>query len=968
MPKKQDWLDIIERASKPKKGTKIPKGIDIYSLSFVVAPNGRNGNGGMQPWNTGAGADGVVQPSKPVALDRGTNPPSVYHEGENVYPFPGGKKIVPAQTEQEQQGLAMEQKEMGYPGYQTGGTVYDDPNKLLMRLAPNPPNTIGSNSQPTTNVTPAQQTNQTVNRPTNVYDLSPTAQTYQTGQQTAFERTGLRAAGTDPLMENISNRALQNYDTRAAVSDTAMRQGLASSPHLTEGAKRAVTAKQQATYRAGLSGLVGDLSEESMRRMEEANREYYEMGRTGYQDELTKQRFEKTFGEQQYQSDVTQQRWREEFDFELQKYGDQEFARMADDAQNMSFDTWQQKYPTATFEDYTKANEFRDRQLETMDVNIASGWESLAQLKKSDQWADAKRFLDAGDIQGYANYVQQITGRPLNWTQLQNIQNYNDTMMRLGIDAQTIANDAARLGVNAGQLDAFIFAVNNGADKDAANQASGLNLTDDQFFELRRNYTYEGQMQKATITSVNNRVGNEIFDSVMEMINGGASLDRVNQRYPNLKLTLPEYTDLRENTTAGQAEWNKSVSAMTALFSSGDPNNLREASKMFGDLFPGVSFSVDQMIQDIGADRFAKNLTDLATLASTFDTWEEAKASAEGLGIINGIGMGVGTSYDVIDSNGNVVKTVDNPDEAYDATRVKGYSVRVNTSQAQELFEGLKINALDEEWKTISSSDFYKSLPVDSQNLIRDTLTAGLTGELEFDITPAFEVVDKNGNFVKEFDNIIDVNKFIGDNASKGYTYNQTKHYVYKNILTGDQVTINNQGNVVEGGGSKTDPIKGLDELDVTNYYQLTDRTGTNTLFETFKNDPKALRESEYYYKVPSVDYLLENAEFKINPNTGVRSTKINDKFRSDLDNNIGKFVEVPFKNEIISGQLVDYIETPVTVQLKIKLEDGTFEYVPIIDNNKGELYGNPYSKNDEGYSRTGLDWVDTGFTNRSVA
>lgn len=599
MPKNQDWLDIIEESTQPKKGTKIPKNMDVYSLTMLMFPTQNMGQGNSQAnaqmgqasgnaapsFNLGAGADGVVQPNKPVALDTGTNPASVYHEGETVMPFPGGKKIIPATTEQQQQQLASTQKQNNLPGYATGGTVYD-----------------------------TTTTEDTTTRPTSTYTPTTESNMYQAGVNQAFTTTQNRAAGNDPLMTNIANRALTDYDARAAVSDTAARQSVVSNPYLTEGAKNAVAAKQQATYSAGLSDLTGNLAEQSMTRAEAANTELYSMGQTGLQNELAKEQWQKTFGEQQYQSDIAANQWQKEyetnkdqwqksFDFEKQKYGDEAFARMASDAETTSLATWLAKYPGATEADYNTAREYKNLQLSSMNIANQTASETLTQLQDSARWNEAQQFLAAGDYTNYAAMVKEITGKDIDTATFQADRQYLETMRgletqaaeiandaaafnltsatmtavindvnngvplatinatynpqpplteadyssistkykqavtagNLEIQAQSIANDAATLGVSSDRLTAFVNAINSGADLTAANQASGLSLTQAQMDSIATKYQQTVQAAELQLTA--SELANEStalgisadkLNTFISAVNNGADLAAAN--------------------------------------------------------------------------------------------------------------------------------------------------------------------------------------------------------------------------------------------------------------------------------------------------------------------------------------------------------------------------------------------------------------------------------------------------------
>lgn len=733
MPKKQDWLEIIEKASELKKGTKLPKNFDVDSLVMLMyrAPQKQPG----MSWNTGAGANGVVEPDKPVALDTRTSPPSVYHEGEPVQEFPGGRNItpagvVPAQTEQQQMGLGRMQQERRYPGFQTGGTVYDDP--------------YGT----------------TATRPTNTLSLSPQGDTFQSGVNQAFDTTKQRAAGNDPLMQNISNRALQDYDTRAAVGDTVARQYTASDPYATLGAKRAVVAKQGATYRAGLSGLVGDLSEKAMTRAEQANTQLYNMGREQVQDELSAQKWEKTFGEGQYQTDLGQGNWQKGFDFEKQKYGDQEFSRMAEDAQSTDFATWQKKYPAATQADYNTAREYRTRQLQAMDTANLTASENLTQLKKSDKWKDAQAFLDAGDFKNYAAIVKSITGKDINFTDFVEDRDYLMNTRNQNLEAGDIANDAARLGLDITTMNAVIQAANNGYAADMINNQLGTNLFQYEIDAIAEKYRQGITSGNIELDRLKNSLGDAEYSSIQDMINGGSSLEAVNARLATqgkMGLTLPEFESMLSATPLGEATWGRKMGYANMLLQSQDPDNMVQASRIFGEMFPGTTFDVGQLISDIGAERFAKGMTDMATLANTFKSWGEAASSVQGLNLINSMG--------------------------------------IDDTTAAQMFQGLKLNAIDQEWDAIEGSKFYQGLlandPAGAEN-IRNTFEKGLTGELEFDIKPVYNITDSNGQFVKSFDNIVDANKFLGDNADKAYMVKEASNYIYKNMATGDTVVVNN--------------------------------------------------------------------------------------------------------------------------------------------------------------------------------
>lgn len=689
MPNKKTWLEILESAGAPKKGTKIPKGVDLYKLMSAMnaagrtvnntAAPGRYGGGGLEPWNTGAGANGVVEPGKAVMLDTQTTPPSVLHEGERVEPFPGGKKIIPAQTEQEQGDLAIRENKENLPGYATGGTVYNDPVSV----------------NPTTST-----------RPTNTYDLSP-AQPYAEGQKQAFETTKARAAGNDPLMKNISNAAYQDYDTRAAVSDTEAKQYAASQPNLTEGAKRAIESKEKATYRAGLATLAGGLSRESMSRAEAANTELFNMGRTGVQDDLSRQTFEKTFGEQQYGADVVQGNWQTTFDEDKDRY------------------------------------------------------------KDSKAWNDFEYTAQYGSDSDVATAYKAATGKDIDLSSINEIREYARTKREQDILSGQLANDAQSLGLNVDTMQAVVTAINNGTPIDTINTQFETEFTQADADSIGEKYRQSITSGDIALDAMRNEFGDSVYASIQTMIDSGSSLSAVNQRLAEQgkrPINSKEFNNMLDATSLGERTWGRQMTAMNMLLSSNDPANIAKVPEEFSKLFPGVDFNVDQLISDIGAEKFATGMADYATLSATFDTWEEARNSAEGLNLIKSMGF--------------------------------------DENQAKNLFDSMKVNTIDDEWNSIETSKWYTDLKTsdpDSAKLVADTFTAGLTGELEFDITPVYNVMDGT-KLVKEFNTIEEANKFIGDNASKGYKVSDGLNYTYKDMGSGDTVVVNNGS----GGTSTT--------------------------------------------------------------------------------------------------------------------------------------------------------------------
>lgn len=113
--------------------------------------------------NTGAGPDGIVQPRRTAMIDYGTNPPSKYHEGEQISVAPNGvRTITPAQQvfgQQIRKPMTIAEQgsmdQMPLPGYYDGGTttpVYD-PITTIGRPIPTGTTVGGATTNTTTGTT-----------------------------------------------------------------------------------------------------------------------------------------------------------------------------------------------------------------------------------------------------------------------------------------------------------------------------------------------------------------------------------------------------------------------------------------------------------------------------------------------------------------------------------------------------------------------------------------------------------------------------------------------------------------------------------------------------------------------------------------------------------------------------------------------------------------------------------------------
>lgn len=180
-----------------------------------------------------------------------------------------------------------------------------------------------------------------------------------------------------------------------------------------------------------------------------------------------------------------------------------------------------------------------------------------------------------------------------------------------------------------------------------------------------------------------------------------------------------------------QQKFNNQLSQAQTLMSTNDPSNIQQAAKIYEGLFPGTSFNTSQIISDVGAARYAQDVKDMGTLATTFKSWDDAKSSAAGLNLIKDLG---------------------------------------GDAAAQSLFNSVQVNTIDQDWNTVKSSKFYQALSPDNQKLISDLMVAKLTGSMDFSTATKYDIKDSNGNTVQTFNTQLEADNFLKSNPNSGYT------------------------------------------------------------------------------------------------------------------------------------------------------------------------------------------------------
>lgn len=228
-----------------------------------------------------------------------------------------------------------------------------------------------------------------------------------------------------------------------------------------------------------------------------------------------------------------------------------------------------------------------------------------------------------------------------------------------------------------------------------------------------QNYMNTKQQQdlksgELTLRDLETRVGVNERAAISDAIGKGMSLSRINAQFPNAKLTQDEFKSMYEATPLGERTWERNFAYAQTLLEAGGADNIANAQKIYNDAFPGTGIDFSRVITADKAKTFSQGLGQLASYVAAGLDYDEAIAAMKADGTFDMMGMG--------------------------------------EADAKRLYKGLKINAIDEQWSTISDSAWYKGLPAQDQMDMQTFFGAVLSGKMDYKIEHEYTVTDAAGN------------------------------------------------------------------------------------------------------------------------------------------------------------------------------------------------------------------------------
>jgi hypothetical protein len=197
---------------------------------------------------------------------------------------------------------------------------------------------------------------------------------------------------------------------------------------------------------------------------------------------------------------------------------------------------------------------------------------------------------------------------------------------------------------------------------------------------------------------------------ISELIGMGFDVNQVNERL-GTNLDATQFANLYAATPLGERGYQRDIQMANTLLASGD---YKGASSILSQRFPGVPIDFSAMITQQNASFYQQGMEMLAKMVNTpgMDA-DDAAVALQKAGLLERMGL--------------------------------------STDEAKELFDGMKVNAIDESWKAIENSDAYKQLEEDDPERAEEIRTIWehtAFGDMELTVMDRYNVYDADGNLV----------------------------------------------------------------------------------------------------------------------------------------------------------------------------------------------------------------------------
>jgi len=441
-------------------------------------------------------------------------------------------------------------------------------------------------------------------------------------------------------------------------------------------------------------------------------------------------------------------------------------------------------------------------------------------------------------------------------------------------------------------------------------------------------------MSELQIQQLESELGTQNWNEIQQMIDQGIGIDRVNDKLAEKgidPLSTDEYANILQAGSLGERNWNRQLAAANTLLATPGENNKIAAAEMFSNLYAGVDFDFSQLITQENAETFSQGLSQMASYVAA--------------------GMDVETAMEAM--------------KADETLAMMG----IDETQLAQMYNATKVNALDAEWEAIESSQMYQDLlnsadPADKEQAaaIKEFNTMSKLGMLDYDTLHEYKItgpdgVSKGSIYAKTPEEAQEqadgygVGFTIEDTGNVNFSLKEEPETEVSSGISGKWDTFkesiptdvpidqdlytrweswqeNNTGTYDDFIKTET-PANKLQTIEVGTNKELLNKDNSDILFDAFEQSPQELKDSGYYFTLPDEDYIKDNVTYKTD---GANEMKMKDPLKTTLEGAVGKIVELP---DGTVGQVSESVETPNSIQITVRLKDGTYKNYAVWDEEK---------------------------------
>ena len=491
------------------------------------------------------------------------------------------------------------------------------------------------------------------------------------------------------------------------------------------------------------------------------------------------------------------------------------------------------------------------------------------------------------------------------------------TLASQGLSGQQFEQEKMQYGNTEGwrAYEAAIAAGDYNTAAQAYKKVTGNDISMDQM------QTYQGYLNKKQQIDLSDTE----YQSVQNRISTGATLEQINSEL-GTNLTPQEYASMLEASALGERNWSRKASAATMLLATKGATNKEAAAKIYSEIFPGVDFDFSSIITEEKSGDFSSGMTEMSDYVIANMKTDDAILAMKKSGALTKMG--------------------------------------ITEDEARQLYNGIKVNAVDAEWDEVENSKTYQGMTTEEQNNMREFFKQSMTGQLDYNTLKEYEIYD--GDSLKTV--IYGKDTTEADKYAKehGYTVKDTgkvKFQVASTIVETGETTNTEKtdsekyNEFLETLPDNTNPpnfdtwkeAKNPENYDdywktakdnpivklsaISEEDDLVSNENSKIILSAWESDPEAVKEAGYYYEMMPIDEIKKQSSFRHKTYMRAGKTTVTDSFKNTIKNNTGKVTTITdTEGNTHTGQIVGYNLGVSTVEITIKNKDNEEIYIPVVN------------------------------------